>query len=149
MNEYDTTRVRRFGSLGGGRLGRTLLLSVLLLVVIAISGGVPLSGQTPPPLICGNDVDGANDEVGQGDLTRFCSGDVANNQQDGEINWDKIIWTGEGQTGDACWLFNTDGDAGVNYAFCVSVEKDEPSGVRLAGTYSWSCDDRENKPVNE
>ena len=98
-------------------------------------------------VLCTPDVNGANDAVGQGDLTTLCSGDLVSNQQDFEVSWDDINWTG--QTGDACWLFNTDGDEGINYSLCVTVENDGSGGVQLANNpLAYSCNDRTDKPLN-
>jgi hypothetical protein len=67
------------------------------------------------------DTAGADDATGQKDLTEFCqnvgatcSGTILSWQ------WDDAAWSG-GNTGDACALYDTDGDGFANYALCVSV----------------------------
>ena len=103
--------------------------------------------ENPVSLPCTIDVNGSNDEPGQGDLTKFCSDNTTANTQNLQISWDKINWTG--QSGDACLLFNTDGDQGINYALCVGVEKDTVTdGIRVTNVTGWSCNDRTDKPVN-
>ncbi|MCB0138931.1 MAG: hypothetical protein KDE50_03390, partial [Caldilineaceae bacterium] len=37
-------------------------------------------------------------------------------------SWDSTdLWTGNGQTGDACALFDTDGDGFANYSICTAI----------------------------
>jgi len=69
--------------------------------------------------------------------------------------WDDTLPGGEGSggnTGDACALFDTDGDGGINYALCAQVDSDgatPPEAVFGAdGIRFFSCDDATNKPLN-
>ncbi len=52
-------------------------------------------------------------------------------------NWDQTGWTGA-NTGDACSLFDTDGDAQANYALCVTVEN---TPAVYQSTTLYSCGD--------
>lgn len=90
---------------------------------------------TDTAYICQNDVEGANDEPGQKDLTKMCNdatstpGFVLTNW-----NWDEISWSGN-NTGDACNLFDTDGDGNINYAVCVTIGG-APAGIQSTSLYS-------------
>jgi len=81
---------------------------------------------------CVLDTGGADDAVGQKDLTQFCQnvGDTCA----GTIltwQWDDTGWTGS-NTGDACALYDTDADGFANYALCVTVAK--TPAVQLNGS---------------
>jgi uncharacterized repeat protein (TIGR01451 family) len=71
--------------------------------------------------LCQVDVAGANDEPGQKDLTQMCA-DYSGLDTYIEIdwNWDDTEWPGA-NTGDACALFDNDGDGLADYAVCVTV----------------------------
>ena len=73
--------------------------------------------------ICINDQQGANDEPGQKDLTRFCEDTGANTIG---WNWDELSVSGNGQSLDACALFDTDGDGFANRALCISTQDGDP-----------------------
>ncbi len=64
---------------------------------------------------------GANDEPGQKDLTKFCSdGTGLPSVLTVKWQWDQTGWSGS-NTGDACALFDTDGDGNANYSLCTVV----------------------------
>lgn len=91
----------------------------------------PISG-------CAIDSAGANDETGQKDLTKMCvdySGHPTSITT--SWNWDEISWSGA-NTGDACSLFDNDGDGFVNYALCVGVNGNP---AIEAYTKLYSCTD--------
>ncbi len=59
-------------------------------------------------------------------------------------NWDSTdSWTGNGQTGDACALYDTDGDGNINVAICVRVANTSPTTVVNVppSPYVWTCND--------
>lgn len=87
---------------------------------------------------CQNDVNGANDEPGQKDLTRMCA-DYASLPTTLEVNWnwDDIAWSG-GNTGDGCALFDTDNDGDVNYSLCVTIGGDPAAYISKT---LYSCGD--------
>ena len=96
----------------------------------------PVSGTTI-------DSGGLNDiNAAQKDLTKM-SVDYANHPTSINItwNWDKTGFTGA-NTGDACSLFDTDGDGLVNTAVCVGVSGD-PAAEAYTDVYS-SCGDTSN-----
>ena len=69
--------------------------------------------------------------------------------------WDDTLPGGAGSggnTGDACALFDTDGDGGNNFALCAQVDANDsppPDAVFGAeGIRFFTCDDRMDKPLN-
>src|SRR3990172_3769055 len=114
--------------------------------------------------VCTTDAQGADDQPGQKDLTQMCydySG--LSTSITTEWNWDDTAWPGT-NTGDACALFDNDGNGFADYATCVTVEdgppavqKTDPPGsprgftcndsradrcagaVLVAGPYSTNC----------
>jgi hypothetical protein len=69
---------------------------------------------------------GANDDPDQSDLNSFTRADNVSGKLAVAWTWDDInSWTGGGQTGDACALFDTDvsgnGLGNADYAVCVRI----------------------------
>jgi uncharacterized surface anchored protein len=87
---------------------------------------------------CDVDTNGPNDEPGQKDLTKMC---VDNAGLPASLHvkwqWDQISWSGA-NTGDACSLFDTDGDGNANYSLCTTVSGGAPLGVSYQ---MYSCAD--------
>ena len=114
------------------------LKSLALLVVLACGGYAPTAQAAP---VCLADIDGPNDPPGdgQGDITRLCV-DKANLPASFDVymSWDEDGFNGA-NTGDACVLFDTDGDAGgfIDYAICISVDGNPAS--LSAGPLIYSC----------
>src|ERR1044072_2931438 len=105
-------------------------LAPLLLVSALVSAVSPLAfitpafaaGTLPVNFTTTVDTDGANDVPGQSDLTQFGRDDSDPNVQKLAWNWDATDeWTGNGQTGNACALYDSDGDGNINYAVCVEI----------------------------
>jgi hypothetical protein len=111
------------------------------------------------------DQHGVNDVPGQVDLTQMGRDDSDPNTYKLFWSWDSIDqWTGSGQTGDACALFDTDspGDGNVDFAVCARINNlnANPNDVRIvpaaAGkpVYLFTCGDKRNdrcstpSPVN-
>src|SRR5918994_216841 len=64
-------------------------------------------------------------------------------------SWDAIDdWTGTGQTGDACALFDNDGDGNVNFSVCARIENPDadPTVVELTADspFLFVCNDAWN-----
>jgi len=107
-------------------------LSILLTAFAAYSAFAQLPNPTPDEYNCEIDNQGANDQIGQKDLTQMCE-DLSRTTEDPPIiyikwNWDKTGWTGK-NTGDGCSLYDVDpeGDPGygfADYALCVTVHGD-------------------------
>jgi hypothetical protein len=119
------------------RIGKALLLGLFLFTLTAS----PAAAQPPPVFTgCQNDVQGANDEPGQKDLTRFCV--AAGNgpfQLFTQWDWDLIALSG-GNTGDACTLYDTDGDGNANVAVCVTI-RDHGEPATLGAVRLFTCND--------
>jgi hypothetical protein len=91
------------------------------------SAGVPLASLSPvfdPYQFLGfvTDDQGANDTPAQSDLNAFTRADNVSGKIGVKWVWDDVnSWTGSGQTGDACALFDTDNDGKANAAVCVRI----------------------------
>ncbi len=103
------------------------------------------------------DADGVNDEPGQKDLTQWMLESKTMGLTCVGWQWDETdVWSGA-NTGDACALYDTDGDGNINYALCVTVDESDPA----AGTAGQSDNspriyecgdnkpDRCTQPVNQ
>ena len=106
------------------RLSCRLFICMALVLLV----GAAWVASTEAAFICKSDVQGKDDEPGQKDLTRFCVG-LASDAGTSctadfgvQWNWDVTGLTGS-NTGDACALFDTDGDGLANYALCVTIAK--------------------------
>ena len=98
---------------------RWLALLVIVAVATAVVAPTVLAAN---PFTSGQyqlDQGGANDQPNQKDLTGQIAGEI-NGVFYSSWAWDDIAWNG-GNTGDACSLFDTDGDGKANYAVCVTV----------------------------
>ena len=140
--------------LRGGRRVQWLLMAIVFILLQFI----PLAALTnttkaSPTNPCSNiqiiDTAGANDLTGQKDLSKLCE-DLSTSGS-GYItvswNWDDIDWSGN-NSGDACTLFDTDGDGNANYSLCATV-KGSPAQITATSLYSCGDDkvDRCTSPV--
>ena len=106
-----------------GRSGVLLMIAIGVLVGLASAMVMIVFADTPPPpYYVINDLNGANDEPGQKDLTRM-------GRYDDPAGFLDIFWSwDEGTTGnntlDACALFDSNGDGNVNYAICGTAKED-------------------------
>jgi len=86
---------------------------------------------------------GADDETGQKDLS-FLTVDYAPSVGDIAVTWgwDDTSWSGN-NSGDACTLFDTDGDGFANFSLCITVKG---AGVYQATRlYSCAADNRTDR----
>ncbi len=115
------------------------VLAAAVIVVSQVSPVMFASGTASAASVCVNDLQGANDEPGQKDLTKMCS-DLAN-AVSGNItisfDWDDIAWSGN-NSGDGCALFDTNNEGNANYSLCVVV-KGKPATYN--STRLYSCND--------
>jgi hypothetical protein len=91
---------------------------------------------------------GPNDEPAQSDLNCFTRADNVPGVLSTKWWWDDTdVWTGSGQTGDACALFSTDADEFADFVICARFTNDATgtqviqlpsSGVATA----WTCSDK-------
>ncbi|MCR4306157.1 MAG: hypothetical protein NUV73_03680, partial [Candidatus Daviesbacteria bacterium] len=91
----------------------------------------PISG-------CNNDSAGVNDQPNQKDLSKMCVNYSGLPESiNVSWNWDDTNFSGA-NTGDACSLYDTDGDGLANYSLCVGV-----AGIPATWSYTklYSCGD--------
>jgi hypothetical protein len=111
---------------------RWLTLALLVLCLSALGAGIAVGhGVTSVPAryAGGTQVDidpppgpAANDQPGQVDMTQMGRDTSVNPNVRIFWSWDGIsLWTGTGQTGDACALFDNDNDGKINYVICARV----------------------------
>jgi hypothetical protein len=91
--------------------------------LLSLSFFVVAASPTVASAQCQNDIDGANDEPGQKDITSVCliSGDGLPYEWEVTANWDEIRLTGA-NTADVCTLYDTNGNSLVDLAVCVTLE---------------------------
>ncbi len=106
--------------------------------------------STQAQLVCTADVQGPNDPSGDGqaDITQLCideSGLPASFEL--EFSWDDNSFSGN-NTGDACVLFDLDGDAAgnIDHALCTSVGGDP--GSLVAGPTFYTCSGQNDRCGN-
>src|SRR5262245_56212013 len=111
-------------------------LAVLASALFTV-GVLRIFAADPPPFFIINDLNGANDEPGQKDLTRMGRYDDPSGYL--EIFWSWDEGTTGGNTLDACALFDSDSDGNVNYAVCGQV--DSAFKQTTVSPKAFSCDD--------
>jgi len=121
----------------GGRDGLRLVVACLFAVLLTL----PARAVPPIPTACQNDLQGANDEPGQKDLTRYCADPGSGDPYEVHTlwNWDLVTLPG-GNTGDGCILFDTDADFNVNLAVCVTI-RDGGQPATLGSIRLFTCAD--------
>jgi hypothetical protein len=134
-----------------------LLVVVMTLTVVGASLVYAHGAASIPANYAGGiqvDVHGANDVPGQVDVTQM--GRDTSENPDIRIfwAWDSIsAWTGSGQTGDACALFDDeDADAFIDYVVCARVSNPnaDPNVVSILPAsanhpvYIFDCSNKKN-----
>jgi uncharacterized repeat protein (TIGR01451 family) len=110
----------------------------------------PAAAAIPANYVTVVDQQGANDvNSSQVDLTQLGRDDVDPNTYKLLWSWDATDdWTGSGQTGDACALFDSNGDGNVDFAVCAQIQNPaaNPNIVTeaVASPYAYSCNDSKN-----
>jgi uncharacterized repeat protein (TIGR01451 family) len=117
-------------------LFQCLLWIIALQVVCLLTFAVTHTVQAAE--VCTTDVGGPDDEPGQRDLTTTCV-DNANLPTSLAVRWlwDDISFSGA-NTGDACALFDRDGDGNAEYALCVTIGGNP---VALQDIRLFTCND--------
>jgi hypothetical protein len=133
-----------------GNRTHVLLLALTLVALLfgAFSSSLVAKAHAAPIVVI--DENGANDVPGQKDLTSYSVDDAGLPASLAVTwNWDDISWSGS-NTGDACALFDTNANALVDYALCVTVG-DSPASALSTRLYSCGDDavDRCSQPVSE
>src|SRR5262245_11398926 len=99
--------------------GRRALTSTL-----AIAAMLGLLAAAPARAVCINDGQGADDQPGQKDVNGLCEPSPGLTCSAGTLSlrWqlDDVTWSGT-NTGDACALFDNNGDGLADRAVCVTV----------------------------
>jgi prealbumin domain-containing protein len=119
-----------------------LIISVTGAIALVQSGGAHTSGDTSisdPGFSFTADVQGANDQPGQKDLTAHATYLTLNDLYVG-WKWDDTGLSGT-NTGDGCALFDTDGDGKVNGALCVTISG---AAATWQSTRVYTCGDTKN-----
>lgn len=140
------------------RSRRWLALLVVVMTLTVIGAGLAFAhGATSIPANYAGgvqvDVHGANDVPGQVDMTQM--GRDTSENPDVRIFWawdSHTAWTGNGQTGDACALFDNDSDGNINYVVCARVSNTnaDPELVEILPAsadhpvYLFDCTDKKN-----
>jgi hypothetical protein len=113
-------------------------------------GALAAPGDIPASYFIVEDELGANDVVAQSDLSQLGRDDTNADYYKLFWSWDEIDqWTGTGQTGDACALFDSDGDGKINVAVCAQISNfnADPADVRQTtggSPYVFKCGDTKN-----
>src|SRR5262245_45079333 len=129
--------------------GCCLIACTVLTLMLGLTG---VAAAFDPNNCVLSDLQGADDEPGQKDLTEFCSGLTTeypgaqaclfNSGFDFSIQWqwDDVAVSG-GNTADACALFDTDSprDGKANYAVCVTIGG-TPATLQSRRVYSCAND---------
>ena len=114
---------------------------VLVAIVAALIGPLAPAAQATHNLVSLEDVDGANDQPGQKDLTLLEVDDTHGEFTYVNWNWDELTGFSGNNTGDACSLWDTDNDGLVNFAMCVTIQ-DDANGVPVQTSVRiYSCDE--------
>ncbi len=91
-------------------------------------------------LLCTSDVNGANDQPGQKDLTKMCYDKIPATKIL-KFDWDEIVGGGN-NTYDGCSLWDTDSDGKANYSLCVNVLANSSTDVMEFNSFTlYSCGD--------
>jgi len=118
-----------------------LLVLVCIGLAFAASAVSALTTADPPSFSFVSDESGPNDLPGQKDLTAHAQ---ANSSTAGAFwvawKWDDTSWSGN-NTGDACALFDTDGDGKVNSAICVTVGGKPLASQQADSPRVYTCGD--------
>jgi uncharacterized repeat protein (TIGR01451 family) len=129
------------------RLPALVLVTALASAVSPFYLVLPAQATSLPPsnFFTVRDTGGVNDEVGQGDLTQMGRDDTDPGTFKLFWSWDDASWPGA-NTGDACAMFDTNGNGDIDFAVCAEVGAGSGSTVvQSAGSpSSWTCDDSKN-----
>jgi hypothetical protein len=110
--------------------------------IITLVLASPAAAALPTPTNCQSDVQGANDQPGQKDVTEFCV-DIGSSPFElyTSMSLDLETLPG-GNTADMCTLFDTDADGNVNLAVCVTLV-DGGNPASLGETRLFLCIDNQ------
>ncbi len=125
----DASRVRSRAESGTAKrtrsqIGLMAALASALLALAMLAGAGSASAAIPSGFLAIVDQQGVNDvNADQSDLTQMGRDDDDPALYKLFWSWDSTsLWTGKGQTGDACALFDSGGDGNVDFAACARIE---------------------------
>jgi hypothetical protein len=130
-------------------LGALAALAAGAALVVALASAATAT-TIPSSFFTVTDQQGANDVPGQVDLTQMGRDDTSSTSNYLLFwSWDSTDqWTGTGQTGDACALFDSDSDGNINLVVCGQIDNPgaDPNTVLQTATspYVFSCSDKKN-----
>lgn len=130
----DTPRSR-------GRIAAVVagMLMLAVLPIVASQAGAALPTTPVPTFTTQNDENGKDDQPGQKDLNVQGVATPAPGDLWAMWQWDDTSLSG-GNTGDACALFDTDSDAKVNFAVCVTIHGN-PAAQAPVSPRVYTCGD--------
>jgi uncharacterized repeat protein (TIGR01451 family) len=121
------------------------LLALLLTVAGSLTFPSAGGAAIPPNFFVVVDQDGANDvNSAQTDLTQMGRDDTDPNVFKLFWSWDATNqWTGSGSTGDACALFDTNGNGRIDFVVCGQIHNTSPTVVVQTDVspFVFSCND--------
>jgi hypothetical protein len=136
---------------------RWIGLGIVVVALVTLAANAAFGHGTstiPPNFFTVADQQGVNDvNSEQVDLTQFGRDDSDATKYKLFWSWDSHdSWAGNGQTGDACALFDNDTDGKINFAICARVQNlgANVEDVRLLPqnatqpVYSFTCSDAKN-----
>ena len=134
---FDVVK-NRDGSIHTTKYRILFMLSFALLIALALlaANSTVSFAQTAT---CNTDMQGTDDEPGQKDLTEMCVSPISGGILPISWQWDDTSWSGK-NTGDACSLYDTDGDGLANYSLCVTVSG-SPATQTADSPRLYSCGD--------
>ena len=150
MNDLLSSRnhaSRTAGARGGKLLPVLLAALVAALAMLALTGTA--SAAIPASFFTVVDQQGVNDvNSDQVDLTQMGRDDSDAAMYKLFWSWDSTSqWLGNGQTGDACALFDSNGDGNVNFAVCARISNPVDAthaNLTADSPLFFSCDDAKN-----
>ena len=151
MNDLLSSKNAASGT-ARARVGTVLpaMLVALFAALAMLASAGTASAAIPSSFFAVVDQQGVNDvNADQNDLTQMGRDDSDAAMYKLFWSWDSTSqWLGNGQTGDACALFDSDGDGNVNYAVCARIENPnaDPTQAKLTSDspFLFSCDDSKN-----
>jgi hypothetical protein len=121
---------------------RAILALLALLLMVGGSLTFVSAAAIPPNFFVVQDQDGANDEPAQVDITQMGRDDTDPDEYRLFWSWDATDqWTGTGSTGDACALFDSDGDGRINFVVCGQIHNASPTEVvqTVDSPFAFTC----------
>jgi uncharacterized repeat protein (TIGR01451 family) len=134
------------------RFARGVITIALIVSALPVAAFLPAAQlaqaapvAAPQVFTCAADSQGADEVPGQKDLTYGCVDTSDASSVSVSWNWDDTSFPGN-NTGDACSLFDNDGDGYANYAVCVQVGGNAPTSGTVI-LYTCSTDTRTDRCV--